>query len=102
MVSVVLEVIMSCQGPSNWRKRCLGTEGVVLRYIFYRQWIAVERYQSTFKIILNSRSIPVRGLVKVNRHIYGALFLSQINVAINWRLQQNSIVMPVTSLVKYF
>ncbi len=88
--------------PSNWRKRCLGTEGVVLRDIFYRQRVAVERYQSTFKTILNGRSIPVRGLVRVIRHIYGALFLSQINAAINWRLQQNSIVMPVTSLVKYF
>lgn len=94
--------IFTALRPSNWRKRCLGSEGVALRGTVSHQRGAVERYQSTFKSILNGRSVPIRGLIRVTRHVYGALFLSQIYAAINWRLQQNAFTMPIVPLLAYF
>ncbi|MHA1450071.1 MAG: transposase, partial [Candidatus Hodarchaeales archaeon] len=87
---------------SNWRKRCLGREGATLRGTVYRQRVAVERFQSTFKTILNGRAIPVRGLVKVIRHVYGVMFLTQLHAAINWQLQQKTLSVAVSSLLTYF
>ncbi|MHA1450285.1 MAG: hypothetical protein ACTSP4_12785 [Candidatus Hodarchaeales archaeon] len=62
----------------------------------------MKRYQSTFKSIVNGRSVPISGLIRDIRHVYGILFLSQIYAAINWRLQQKPRVMPVKQLVKFF
>ncbi len=77
--------------PSNWRKRCLGSEGFLLRQKYYTKRGAVERYQSTFKNILNGRAVPVRGLYKVTCYLLGLSILSQLYGLINWGLQRHSI-----------
>ena len=73
---------------SNWRKRSLGTEGLSLYQRFYRDRSAVERYQSTLKELLNGRSLPVRGLVKVTRHVLLTCILSQLIGLVNFTLQR--------------
>jgi len=87
---------------SNWQKRCLEKEGVALRDTVYHQSVAVERYRSTFKTILNGRSVPARGLKRVIRHVYGVLLLSQLHAIINRRLHQGSISLPIVLLLAYF
>jgi transposase len=72
--------------PSNWRKKSIGFEGIQLRQNFYNFRSAVERYQSSIKELLNGRSVPVRGLLKVKKHLYGITILSQIYGLINWSL----------------
>lgn len=73
--------------PSNWRKRCLGPEGFKLYQRHYSERGSVERYNSTFKEILVGRTVPVRGLLKVTRHILLAGILSQLYGIINHTLQ---------------
>lgn len=74
---------------SNWRKRSLGSEGIRLRQKYFYLRSAVERYQSTIKELLNGRSIPVRGLFKVKKHLYGITILTQLYGLINWSLTHN-------------
>ncbi len=73
--------------PSNWRKRALGEEGLCIRRQYYPLRMSVERYQSTFKAILNGRAVPVRGLVKVTSYVLVVAILSQLYALINWTLQ---------------
>lgn len=75
--------------PSNWRKRSLGSEGIQLRQKYYYLRSAVERYQSSIKELLNGRGVPVRGLLKVKKHLYGITILTQIYGLINWSLNHN-------------
>lgn len=49
--------------------------------------MSVERYQSTFKTILNGRAVPVRGLVKVTSYVLVVAILSQLYALINWAHQ---------------
>jgi len=70
--------------PSNWRKRSLGEEGILLRTQYYHLRQSVEHYQSTFKEILKGRSVPVRGLVKVTQYLLVGTILSQLYAIINW------------------
>lgn len=73
--------------PSNWRKRALGEEGIRIRRQYYPLRMSVERYQSTFKAILNGRAVPVRGLVKVSSYVLVVAILGQLYALINWAHQ---------------
>ena len=73
--------------PKNWRKIALGEEGLYLRRQHYRLRMSAERYQSTFKTILNGRAVPVRGLVKVTSYVLVVAILSQLYALINWDQQ---------------
>jgi len=87
---------------SNWRKRSLGTEGLSLYQRFYRDRAAVERYQSTFKELLNGRSLPVRGLVKVTRHLLLTCILSQLIGLVNFTLQHTTVHFTHRPLYYFF
>lgn len=75
---------------TNWRKRCIGKEGIQLRQKYYSQRLAVERYNSSFKEILQGRTIPVRGLIKVTTYVLLTCILSQLYGVWNRHHQLNS------------
>lgn len=87
--------------PSNWRKRSLGKEGIRLYAKYYHQRGAVERYNSTFKEILAGRIIPVRGLIKVTKHVLLTCLLSQLYGVVNWLHQTNQTVLVQRNLTYY-
>ncbi len=69
---------------SDWRKRCLGNEGIRLRQKNYYQRMSVERYNSSFKEILQERMVPVRRLKKVTKYVLLTCILSQLYGVWNW------------------
>lgn len=90
------------QLPStNWRKRCLGKEGVYLRQKFYSTRMAVEHYNSSFKEILQGRIVPVRGLEKVAKYVYLTCILSQLYGVWNWYFQTYLMPYVPTCLLFY-
>ncbi|MHA1226834.1 MAG: transposase [Candidatus Hodarchaeales archaeon] len=87
---------------SNWRKRCLGTEGTILYKKYYSGRSVVERYQSTLKEILNGRSLPIRGLVRVTRHLLLTCILGQLFGLVNYALQNSKPRYTLLPLDHYF
>ncbi len=88
--------------PQNdWRKRCLGNEGIRLRQKYYYQRMSVERYNSSFKEILQGRTVPVRGLKKVTKYVLLTCILSQLYGVWNWYHQVYSIPLVQTTLLSY-
>ncbi len=87
--------------PTNWRKRCLDTEGVRLRQKYYYQRMAVERYNSSFKEILQGRTVPVRGLRKVTKYVLLTCILSQLYGVWNCYHQLYSTPFVQSSLLFY-
>lgn len=73
---------------NNWRKRSLGSQGTQLRRKYYYLRSAVERYQSSIKDLLHGRGVPVRGLLKVKKHVYGITILTQLYALINWSFKK--------------
>ena len=86
---------------TNWRKRCLGKEGIRLRKKYYSQRLAVERYNSSFKEILQGRIVPVRGLKRVTKYVLLTCILSQLYGVWNWYQQLNSTPYVQTCLLSY-
>lgn len=76
--------------PSNWRKRSIGSEGLQLRHKYFCLRSAVERYQSTIKELLNGRVVPVRGILKVKKHLYALTILTQLYGLVNWSLNHTN------------
>ena len=87
--------------PSNWRKHCLGAEGIRLRQKYYYQRMSVERYNSSFKEILQGRIVPVRGLKKVTKYILLTCILSQLYEVWNWHQQIYSRSFIQTNLLSF-
>ena len=85
----------------NWRKRSIGAEGIEIRQQNYSKRGAVERYNSTFKEILNGRAVPVRGLMKVSKYVLLTCILSQLYALSNWTLQRRTMRYEVSSLLYY-
>jgi transposase len=88
--------------PSNWRKRCLGPEGIELYQQYYFKRSSVERYNSTFKDILAGRVVPVRGLIKVTRHLLLVSILSQLYGIINHTIKSQQQLIIRSTLDDYF
>jgi len=86
---------------SNWRKRCLGAEGIRLRHKYYYQRMSVERYNSSFKEILQGRIVPVRGLKKVTKYVLLTCILSQLYGVWNWYHQVYSRPFVQMNLLSY-
>ncbi len=86
---------------SDWRKRCLGNEGIRLRQKYYYQRMSVERYNSSFKEILQGRTVPVRGLKKVTKYVLLTCILSQLYGVWNWYHQVYSTPLVQTTLLSY-
>lgn len=87
---------------SNWRKRSLGSEGIQLREKYYYLRTAVERYQSTIKELLNGRVVPVRGLLKVKKYLYGLTILTQLYGLVNWSLNHTTSLPQQLTLDDFF
>jgi transposase len=85
----------------NWRKRSIGREGIRIREENYTKRGAVERYNSTFKELLNGRSLPVRGLEKACKYVLLVCILSQIYALANWIIQRRRIRYHVNTLLYY-
>jgi hypothetical protein len=88
--------------PSNWRKRCLGHEGIELYQQYYSKRGSVERYNSTFKEILSGRIVSVRGLNKVTRHLLLVCILSQLYGIINHPIKSQQQLTIHFTLDDYF
>jgi hypothetical protein len=87
---------------SNWRKRSLGSAGIQLREKYYYLRTAVERYQSTIKELLNGRVVPVRGLLKVKKYLYGLTILTQLYGLVNWSLNHTTSLPQQLTLDNFF
>ncbi len=88
--------------PSNWRKRCLGPEGIELYQQYYSKRGSVERYNSTFKNILIGRILPVRGLIKVTRHLLLVSILNQLYGIINHTINSQQQLIIRSTFDDYF
>jgi len=86
----------------NWRKKSLGKEGWRIRKKYRGPRVSVERYQSSFKEMLQDRSIPVRGLNKVKKYLYLTTIVIQLYALVNHSIKSLQNHINPHSLLYYF
>jgi len=86
----------------NWRKRSLGAEGIKIRRSTRKLRLSVERYQATFKHLLQGRVLPKQGLTNAKKYVYLTAILSQLNALVNYHQKVKHLVLKPQSLLNYF
>lgn len=89
-------------GVNNWRKLVIGRHGELLREKYRGTRLSVERYQATFKELLQGRTVPVRGKNKVTRYVLWATLVTQLCGLVNLSLKVGKSLATQTSLADYF